>query len=594
MLFGLIPAGLGAQPALHLQSGGEQYDLSPYLEYLEDADKRLSISEITGPPYSAQFKPLQSGVPNFGVTESAIWLRFRIQNDDLYKDWLLLLDFLHIDKADLYCVDRSGNWTVTKSGDSVSIPDRAIKDRNIVYKIEGRQQCSVYYMRFEMQGTMSLPLEVISMNSYLKHVAEQNLFLGVYVGILLCLLLYNLFIFFFLKDSSYLLYIIYLFFLILAMTINYGLGLEYLWPRSLEFHEKSLNYTVPWLLIFLIAFTRNVLNLKGDLPLADILLKVIQVIQFLVFLSVFPNSIANGLLLTWFSLIIVFMALYIIALVSFFKGNTLARYYLLAWTLFFIGTIIIILRNFALIPVSFISEYSIAIGSAAEHILLSLVLAKRVQDYKEQSEQYSKELAKSRLSALQNRMSPHFLFNTLNTIYSMLTRDVGRAKSVTMQLAHNYHFLTDLALNPLIAFDEEWTFLENYLAIMKERFHDRVEIITHKEGAFDAVLIPPVTIQPIAENFFKHGMAIKAHPASGKLANEPQQLSIHARAIQDGARITVMDSGHGMPGEVDYSRTLGNIKERLAYNFKTVELSIENNEPTGVKVAVSYYDRKEP
>ncbi|MDH5718743.1 MAG: histidine kinase [Spirochaetia bacterium] len=573
---------------LVITNARENYNLGTYLEFFEDKDKNLTINDISSEAFQNKFQKSQMDVLNFGVTDSAVWVRFQIQNNKSANKNLLLLDFLHIDKAELFYKNENGQFIKRISGDSVPLFEREIEDRNILFRLAPRADKPVtYYMRFEMQGTMALPLQVVSRASFNKRLNKENYALGMYYGAIICLIFYNLFIFIFLRDRNYLYYISYLFFFMLVMMANYGFGLEHIWYNYPKFHNYSVNVFLPPTLFFMALFSRNALNLSETIPWANKTLKIFLYFMIFLFLMSPVLSVALGLVINWLSVIALFLFLYIISFIAYYRNYSLAKYYIAAWTLFFTGTIMLLLRNFDILPVHFLTEYTMLMGSSAEHILLSLVLAKRVETLRERNETLSRELTESRLKALQNRMSPHFLFNTLNAIYAMMQSskvNINPAKKAVIQLADTYHFLTDYALKPLIAFEDEWNFLMNYLEIMKTRFKDRLSVEIQKSGKLNNVLLPPLTIQPIAENYFKHGLK--------KTSDKKLFIKIFTKTVQDGAEIQVIDSGSGLKEGNIFLGTIGGIKTRLEYNYTNVKVELNNVETGGVSVVIIFYGRR--
>ncbi|MCE9499072.1 MAG: histidine kinase [Leptospira sp.] len=222
-------------------------------------------------------------------------------------------------------------------------------------------------------------------------------------------------------------------------------------------------------------------------------------------------------------------------------------------------------------------SYNILISS----VLLAIVITSidRYVDYLNfKRHESEKALRDIHLKALQNRMSPHFLFNALNTIHSLLQISPEKADMALMILADNYRFLSAKSFDELIPFEEEWKFIENYLGLEKLRFEDTLEIKMEKEGDFSGVRIPPLTIQPIIENCFKHGLRDRA--GNGL-------ITIKAKNFRNEIRIRITDNGSGIM-EVDrrilFRNTLGNILSRLEFNFPESEMKL-NNSPGGGAVA---------
>ncbi len=182
---------------------------------------------------------------------------------------------------------------------------------------------------------------------------------------------------------------------------------------------------------------------------------------------------------------------------------------------------------------------------------------------------------------LQERMNPHFLFNSLNTVHALIGRDRVRADQAVIMLADNYRFLIDYSFLSLIPFDTEWRFVENYLKLEELRFEDSLSITMERHGDFTSIRIPPLTIQPLVENALKHGFRRKGGHG---------MIRIHAEAGDSRVLICVSDNGPG-PSSADlFSRSLGNIRNRLNHYYRDVEMTIDKAEGGGAlaRLAFSY------
>ena len=190
-----------------------------------------------------------------------------------------------------------------------------------------------------------------------------------------------------------------------------------------------------------------------------------------------------------------------------------------------------------------------------------------------------KEHDDAKFKLLQKRMSPHFLFNALNSIHAFMYDDIAIADETLMKLAHNYRFLIDISSKKTIDFEEEWEFLENYLEIEKIRFRDTLNIFIDKKGDFKGIKIPPITLQPIVENSFQHGLS--GIDGIGE---------IRVTAEKNGNHIQIMfiDNGIGLQKKDIFSRSLGNIKKRLGHIYNDAQLSVTNRKEGGVCVIISF------
>jgi two-component system, sensor histidine kinase ChiS len=187
----------------------------------------------------------------------------------------------------------------------------------------------------------------------------------------------------------------------------------------------------------------------------------------------------------------------------------------------------------------------------------------------------------SRLKNLQERMNPHFLFNAIHAIHSLIHIDAKKADTGIIKLAEIYRFLMEKSLNPMVDFSEEWEFVKSYLDFEMIRFPDILTYDLQIKGDFNGVKIPPLILQPLVENGIKHGLRKKNSPGPGKL---------EIRADKEGDTITfyVLDDGPGVNCSDVYARSIGNIRERINFYFKHSTVTLENREECGAKATITF------
>ena len=161
------------------------------------------------------------------------------------------------------------------------------------------------------------------------------------------------------------------------------------------------------------------------------------------------------------------------------------------------------------------------------------------------------ELTSARLDALTAQLQPHFLFNTLNSISTLMRRDPDAAEEM---LSHLGGLLQrTLRQRHEVPLSEELEVLDQYLAIMKIRFQDRLVVRREIESGLSSALVPYLILQPIAENAIRHGISRK--PGAGL-------LEIVARRVDGMLEISVRDDGEGL-SKHDEGIGLTNTRRRL-------------------------------
>ena len=201
-------------------------------------------------------------------------------------------------------------------------------------------------------------------------------------------------------------------------------------------------------------------------------------------------------------------------------------------------------------------------------------------------EEQERLLLHARMEALQNQINPHFLFNTLNSISSLVRFDPDMAREVIFKLATILRRLlnTSEAFAPL---REEFEFIDNYLDIEVVRFgRDKLRVVREFDPASLDVVIPTMLLQPLVENSIKHGLSPKVEGGS---------IHLRSRLTDSRLIIEVEDDGVGMGGarlEESSSWTgmgigMANISERLQVLYgDTARITIDSQEGKGTLIRI--------
>jgi len=200
-------------------------------------------------------------------------------------------------------------------------------------------------------------------------------------------------------------------------------------------------------------------------------------------------------------------------------------------------------------------------------------------------EEQERLLLHARMEALQNQVNPHFLFNTLNSISSLVRFDPDKAREVISKLATILRRLlsSSEAFAPL---REELEFIDNYLDIEVVRFgRDKLRVVKELDPASLDVVVPSMLLQPLVENSIKHGLGPKVEGGS---------IYLRSRVTDSRLIIEVEDDGVGIggaePGENSSSGMgigMANISERLQVLYgDTARMTIDSQEGKGTLVRI--------
>jgi two-component system, LytTR family, sensor kinase len=201
--------------------------------------------------------------------------------------------------------------------------------------------------------------------------------------------------------------------------------------------------------------------------------------------------------------------------------------------------------------------------------------------------QLEARLAEAQLENLRLQLNPHFLFNTLNMISSVMYEDVETADAMIVRLSDLLRFTLRAESKPEIRFAEELEITRLYLEIMKARFEDKLYVNYEVDTGVQEALIPQLILQPLVENAVRHGM------------NEESGLQINLKAARENNDLVIhiSDNGPGIAEShqgVDSKRGIGlaNTKARLEQLYgqeQRFEIASETGSGTDVTVALPFH-----
>ncbi|MBL6448353.1 histidine kinase [Fulvivirga sp. 29W222] len=179
------------------------------------------------------------------------------------------------------------------------------------------------------------------------------------------------------------------------------------------------------------------------------------------------------------------------------------------------------------------------------------------------AEKFKKENIRTQLESLKNHLDPHFLFNNLNILSSLIDKDKDLSKNFLDNFADVYRTILRSKDEDLILLDEELSFIKSYIALLKTRFEDMIVFTEDIESKDKMKMIPPMTLQMLVENAIKHN-----------IISEKRPLHILLKSSDDNYFI-VRNSLYPRSEELkDSSRSgLDNIRRRYAY-FTNQEVKV--------------------
>ena len=337
----------------------------------EDPQKMYSSTTIDS--ISSQFKPLEKSTLYKKRTNSAWWIQLTpLLTQTMAKDQFIEISGASLEQIDIYYPDG----THVEAGKMRPVSDLKIKSRIWYAQIPKVQDYSKpIYIQIQTNTLMWVPVRIIETEELVTKSMKENMLFGFFFGIILAVIIVNIFSYFIIGDSYFIIYLLYLISLFVYQLRVHGF--VYFIPMPFYLLEAILWLSLSGLGIFMILFAKRFLNLQKSYPIVNIILNVhigLFILQtiFGIFISSFiANQIAyvTGALVP---LIIIVTSGF-----RYFSGHTETRYYFLAWCAMFTGTFI--WSSTAYLEAKISANYFFLIGTSIDSLLFTLAIFEKIK-----------------------------------------------------------------------------------------------------------------------------------------------------------------------------------------------------------------------
>ncbi|HUH04088.1 MAG TPA: ATP-binding protein [Kofleriaceae bacterium] len=378
----------------------ERVVLGTDLQVLEDPDGVLQLAEIVAPAADDRFRKISAPVPNFGFTSTVIWVRTAVTAHHRgEREWRLHLPYPLLDRVDFYIEQPGGSFDHYHLGDSLPFAARPIQHADFVLPLRTTSGTTArIYVRVETESAVHVPLLLWTPDALARRDRVANLWMGMFYGITLVMILYNLLLSFMVRDRSYLYFCG---FALAFLTVQAGMDgylYEYLlgaWPAL---NGISIPLGAALTTAFGMQFARHFMDLRTLPRLNWIAIVVVGVSTALALLSFVASYRLSVRLAAGFALLSCPLLLYV-GVSALRSGITVARFFVLAWLFFLLGSVMLILCRFGVLPLNIFTENGPKIGFIANVILLSLALGDRINAVKAEKDLAQRKALEERARA---------------------------------------------------------------------------------------------------------------------------------------------------------------------------------------------------
>ena len=363
---------------------GKNLLIGTMLQTARDPSSTLTIKDIIN--NKASFTNSKEETPNFSLSNATYWLRFTVKNNSSDNKLLLELAYPMIDTCQFFDV----------TGDSISMEavyerqpftKRKINHHNIVFDLHLEPgSTKTYYLKIHGKQQIILPLILSNERGFLESSLTSQVISGMHIGLLLVMVLFNLFIYLSIYEESYLYYVLYILFIGLTQLTITGYTFKFLWPSSPAFNHFAIILFPALGGIFAILFFRNFLHTKTKVPILNKVLNAMIVLYILAIITrLLGNDSLSFRIIDYAGLTATLLGIGIAAKLT-LQNYRPAKFFLLAWTIFLFGIILFVLRNLNILPYNIFTNYTMQAGTDIVVILLSFALADKINILKKEEE----------------------------------------------------------------------------------------------------------------------------------------------------------------------------------------------------------------
>jgi diguanylate cyclase (GGDEF)-like protein len=587
----LASAAFARGPA-PLPGADGRVSLGAYADVLEDPSGRLRLEDVRQPEQARRFAAAGADPVNFGYSRSAWWLRFSLPGGAPAGEELLLeIAFPSIDRIELYVPEAqpegAPRYWMHLAGDAFPWEAREEKHRNHVFRIAapGAPGEHQYFLRVQSQSVVTVPLTLWRPEAFAARDRDVQLLLGVFYGLALALVLYNLMLFAAVQDRLYLVYVVYAAAFGIFLLSYDGLAFQYLWPGSVWAANHAVAMTLALTLALGALFAHAFLDMRRIAPRAAWTLRAVVVVAAALAASAafgWPldyGGVLRAISVLGFATAAIATAVAVRALLD---GYRPARFFLLAWAGLLAFILLGALRNFALVPTNFITVYGLHIGFALDVLLLSFALADRINALRrERAQAHRTSLEAQRRLLEATRESGR----DLETRIAVRTAELNRA---------NERLRTEAAEREQLM--EQLQKQEEHLRFMAQ--HDALTGLPNRTSMQQRLALAlelakrnrkKVAVMMVDLDEFKRVNDTRGHPAGDQAL---VQLAARLRTSVRGSDTVARYGGDEfviLAGELDRAEDAAMVAEKVA-DMVSVPIAIEGGPANiGCSIGISVY-----
>ncbi len=416
-------------------SKGSLYE---YAEFSNAGRLNFDIHDVISDSH-LKYSNLESENHSVGFTSDNYWVRFKLINSSKSPSVYYLETARPItDIVDLYQISE-GKIQQFNSGDKIPFKDKQVTNRSTVFKLTlPPKKIQQIYIHLKSDGeTINLPLNLYTQSSFLMMTYKQQLFLGLFYGLLFLAALIYLFFYTSLKEKAFLYYGFYVFSIAMMQAALDGLIHEFIFPESGYLNDRAVLITALFSNFFLLKYCEHFLRInnfsKRFLKGFNVIYGVLALLFVMLFINTktlkiaYPLSNLNGL----FSLILILATIFTMR----YKRIKIDPYFSFGILFLVIGLLGFVMNNLSLLPNNFFTLNSAKFGSGFEVIFLSLSMTNLIRELRLEKEKSQHEALKK--SEEISQLKTYFMSNMSHELRTPINAIMGIAEHELESLKNN-------------------------------------------------------------------------------------------------------------------------------------------------------------
>ncbi len=379
----LLQAQGNAAPAV--PAGLDGLATSELLYLCQPASQAPSLRSFSSQLPQQGWQPVR-GIFNRGFTADVCWFRLSLENHGMQDHELVLsVGYALLEDVRMLALDpESGDGIVQRLGTAIPFEQWPIASHTPAFLLSmpaGSQRDLVWRVRGP--HSMQFPLRLSTPEAFRQQQETSLLIHALFFGAMLVMILYNLFLYFSIREHAYLLYVGWSLVISSFQFLLHGFAQRFLWPGSDWLAVYAIDLLLPLVVLFASLFTREFLQLAWRSAIDDKVLKGFNVTG-LALLAMTP-FISRYYLIPLSALAIALMTMTILGIcIRRIRANDQdAKFFTLAWVCFLVGATTMALNKYGVLPRNLVTENLVQVGTFLEVTLLSLALAERINRLKE-------------------------------------------------------------------------------------------------------------------------------------------------------------------------------------------------------------------